>query len=197
MIFGLIATGKTTLAQTLGREQGWPVIHSDAVRKTLAGLAPSTRVAEDFGKGIYSAEFSRRTYEEMLRQARQYLEAGAPVILDGSFKRSQDRRAVRKLAQDLGVHLAFIYCTCNPTEVQHRLAQRRENLQAISNGRPEILAAQQQDFDILDDLKGWPLLELDTGRPPETVLREVEEFLESLTHAKGGCDGTGGNYCPS
>ncbi|MFP3867508.1 MAG: AAA family ATPase [Desulfobacteraceae bacterium] len=180
VVFGLIATGKTTLAQVLGRNHGWPVIHSDTVRKTLAGLEPTTRVPEDFGAGIYSAEFSRRTYEEMLRQARQQLEAGSPVILDGSFKRAGDRLQVRQLAQELGTKVGFIYCTCAPGEVQRRLAQRRQNVQAVSDGRPEILVAQQQDFDILDDLKGWPLLKLDTGQPFETVVNEAEKFLEKL-----------------
>ena len=52
-----------------GRALGWPVIHSDAVRKTLAGLKPTDRVPVDFGQGIYNEDFSTRTYDEMLRLA--------------------------------------------------------------------------------------------------------------------------------
>ncbi|MDD3580531.1 MAG: ATP-binding protein [Desulfobacca sp.] len=182
VIFGLIATGKTTLARTLSRQQGWPVIHSDVVRKHLAGLTPTSRVPEAFGAGIYTADFSRRTYAEMLRQARQYLAAGASVIVDGSFKRSPDRGAIRQLAEEHGARIGFIYCTCSPGEVQRRLGQRQQNRQAISDGRPEILAAQEQDFDILDDLKGMPLLYLDTGRPATAVLQDVNRFLDMLIH---------------
>ncbi|RLA88566.1 MAG: hypothetical protein DRG58_07650 [Deltaproteobacteria bacterium] len=180
VIFGLIATGKTTLAQTLSRQQGWPVIHSDAVRKHLAGLRPTSRVPAAFGAGIYTADFSRRTYEEILHQARQYLAAGSSVIVDGSFKRSQDRAAIRQLAQEHNARLGFIYCTCSRQEIQRRLEQRQQNRQAISDGRPEILAAQEQDFDILDDLKGTPLLYLDTGRSATVVLQEVNQFLTML-----------------
>ena len=53
------------------------MIHSDAVRKTLAGLKPTDRVAVDFGQGIYGEDFSTRTYDEMLRVARAHLAAGA------------------------------------------------------------------------------------------------------------------------
>lgn len=180
VIFGLIATGKTTLARALGQSQGWPVIHSDVVRKTLAGLSPTSRVPVNFGAGIYSEEFSRRTYQEMLRQARQYLEAEPAIILDGSYKRARDRLQVLELAKEFGAQVVFIYCTCSSAEVQRRLSQRRHNLQAISNGRVELLTAQQQDFDPLDDLPACLLLHLETGRPLATVLRELEDFLQTL-----------------
>jgi predicted kinase len=196
VIFGLIATGKTTLARAMGQNQGWPVIHSDVVRKTLAGLSPTRRVPENFGAGIYTEEFSQRTYQEMLRQARQYLENGQSVILDGSYKRARARLRVRQLAQECGALAAFIYCSCSTAEVQRRLDQRRQNLQAISNGRAELLTAQQQDFDPLDDLKDCLLLHVDTGRPLATVLRELEDFLPTRWEKKGGCNGPRGDHCP-
>ena len=88
LIFGLMATGKTTLARALGQALSLPVIETDRVRKTLAGLAPTTRAAEAFGQGIYAADFSSRTYAEMRRQAAVHLAAGESVILDGSYKRA-------------------------------------------------------------------------------------------------------------
>ena len=74
-----------------GPGPGLPVIESDRVRKTLAGLTPTTRAAEAFGQGIYAADFSSRTYEEMRRQAAAHLAAGESVILDGSYKRAGER----------------------------------------------------------------------------------------------------------
>ena len=38
VIFGLMGVGKTTVARALGEARGWPVIHSDAVRKALAAV---------------------------------------------------------------------------------------------------------------------------------------------------------------
>lgn len=180
VIFGLIATGKTTLARALGQQRGWPVIHSDVVRKSLAGLPPKTRVLETFGAGIYTPGFSERTYQELRRRARQYLEAGRSVILDGSYKRARERALVQQLAQELGARAAFIYCTCSPEEVQRRLAQRGQNQQAVSDGRAELLAAQQQDFDPLEERCRSDLLILDTGRPLETLVQEAENFLSGF-----------------
>ena len=60
VIFGLMGVGKTTVAEALGRARGWPVIHSDAVRKELAGLTPTTPAHFEFGQGIYDAGFSQK-----------------------------------------------------------------------------------------------------------------------------------------
>ena len=87
VIFGLMGVGKTTVAEALSQARGWPVIHSDAVRKELAGLTPTTRAHFEFGQGIYSGDFSQKTYSEMRRRAKEMLTAGATgVILDASFK---------------------------------------------------------------------------------------------------------------
>ena len=102
VVFGLMGTGKSNRSRALAPALGWPVIHSDAVRKTLAGLKPTNRVPVDFGQGIYDEDFSTRTYDEMLRQADAHLAAGQSVILDGSYKRAAERDRVRQLAQDTG-----------------------------------------------------------------------------------------------
>ncbi len=96
VVFGLMGTGKSSRSRALAAALGWPVIHSDAVRKTLAGLKPTDRVPVAFGKGIYDEDFSTRTYDEMLRQAEAHLAAGGSVILDGSYKRAAERARVRQ-----------------------------------------------------------------------------------------------------
>ena len=76
IIFGLIASGKTTLAQALGQSRGWPVVHSDLVRKTLVGIPATQRIEVPYGQGIYAPDISGRTYQEMFRQGRELLESG-------------------------------------------------------------------------------------------------------------------------
>ena len=69
VVFGLMGSGKSSRSRALAASLDWPVIHSDAVRKNLAGLKPTDRVPVEFGQGIYGEDFSTRTYDEMLRQA--------------------------------------------------------------------------------------------------------------------------------
>jgi len=174
-----MGTGKTTLARALGERLGWPVIHSDAVRKTLAGLEPTLPVVEEFGQGIYRESFSRRTYAEMLRQARQHLEKAPGVILDGSYKRAAERQKVREAARKWGARVAFIYCDCPRELVRQRLTRRTAAGRSISDGRLELLDLQEQDYDPLT-AADEPRLRLDTGQDWPEVLAAAEAFLREL-----------------
>ncbi len=190
VLFGLMGTGKTTQARALAAALHLPVIHSDAVRKGLAGLTPTTLTPEKFGKGIYDEDFSRRTYDEMLRLAQEHLAAGRGVILDASYKRSRERELVRQLAREHGAEAAFVLCTCPLKVVKERLNRRAHNTEAISDGRTELLAAQAQDFDPLEPADR-PLLELDTSREKEIVTADLLDFITRLIKAEGDPDATG------
>jgi predicted kinase len=176
VIFGLMGTGKTTLADALGKARGWPVVHSDAVRKSLAGLEPTIPVVEEFGKGIYSKSFSRKTYAEMLRRAGNLLKEHPAVILDGSYKRAVERQRVREWARGSGAAVVFIYCHCPRETVRERLVRRERNRTSISDGRLELLDTQKEDFDPLGE-EDRPLLRLNTGKVWEAALAEVQGFL--------------------
>lgn len=177
-IFGLMATGKTTLARALGQALGLPVIESDRVRKTLVGMEPTTRAPEAFEQGIYAADFSTRTYAEMRRQAAAMLSTGSSVILDGSYKRAGERELVRQLAREHQAAAVFVYCECSPAEARRRLGLRLTDPQAFSDGRVELFEAQAQDFDPLKP-GDRPLLRLDTNREIAVVLEELKSFVQS------------------
>jgi predicted kinase len=180
VIFGLMGVGKSTVAQALARARGWPVIASDAVRKALAGLTPTTRAHFEFGQGIYNEDFSQKTYTEMRRQAGELLDGGATqVILDASFKNANERARVRELAREKEAQTAFVFCSCARGVVRQRLQQRLVNGSAISDGRLELLDLQTEDFEPLTGAD-QPLLRLDTGQNMEKVLNEVNEFLDDL-----------------
>jgi predicted kinase len=185
VIFGLMGTGKTTLARALGAARGWPVIHSDVVRKALAGLTPTTPTPQEYGQGIYDEDFSRRTYAEMRRLAGEHLKSAQGVILDASFKGAGERAEVRDLAREGGARAVFVCCACPLKVVRRRLEVRAQDAASISDGRLELLARQEQDFDP-PGAEDRPLLILDTGREMDEILREVEAFLEAQTTGPPG-----------
>jgi uncharacterized protein len=178
VIFGLMGSGKTTLARALGQARGWPVIESDRVRKALAGLAPETRAHLPFGQGIYNEDFSAGTYKEMLRQAAAHLAAGGGVILDASFKRAYDRERVRQLAREHAAPVVFVYCACPPEEARRRLGIRLTDPQAVSDGRVELFEAQGRDFDPPGP-EDSPLLRLNTDRKLPEVVEDLKDFVKS------------------
>ena len=178
VVFGLMGSGKSSRSRALAASLNWPVIHSDAVRKTIAGLKPTDRVSVEFGQGIYAEDFSTRTYDEMLRQAESHLAAGRSVILDGSYKRAGERDRVRQLARDRDAGVAFVYCECPPAVARERLGIRLTDPEAISDGRVELFEDQARDFDPFTP-EDRPLLRLSTTRDPQVVLEDLKSFVQS------------------
>ncbi len=178
VIFGLMATGKTTLARALGQALAWPVIESDRVRKTMVGMAPTERAPEAFEEGLYTRDFSDRTYTEMRRLAAEHLAAGASVILDGSYKRARERELVRQMAKENGAEVLFVYCECPRVEARRRAGIRLNDPEAISDGRVELFQVQAKDFDPLGP-EDKPLLRLDTNRELPVVLKELQNFVQN------------------
>ncbi|MDO8751910.1 MAG: AAA family ATPase, partial [Dehalococcoidia bacterium] len=97
LVAGLMGTGKSTVAQDLARRQNAAYISSDVTRKSLEGIAPTEHRYESFREGIYAPSMSRRTYDAMLSQAREHLATGRSVVLDATFRQSQDRRMATDL----------------------------------------------------------------------------------------------------
>jgi predicted kinase len=108
-IGGLSGTGKTTLARALaphlGDSPGAVILRSDVIRKQLAGVAPTTRLAES----RYTPAASEAVYREMMRRAEHLLRAGHDVILDAVFQRETERRAASQFAERLRLRFDGIW----------------------------------------------------------------------------------------
>lgn len=175
---GLLATGKSALAQELGRRSGYAVISSDMTRKALAGIPATEHRFDSFQSGLYSPEFTRRTYDEMYRAARQVLEEGKSVILDASFNKAEERERAWALARGAGADFKAIECMASEEVVRERLAHRFER-ESVSDGRLEILDQFRQDFDPLAEVPAGSHIVADTSGTVEEALSQVWKRLGS------------------
>jgi aminoglycoside phosphotransferase family enzyme/predicted kinase len=176
IISGLMGTGKTTLSQALGLNMGLKVISSDIIRKELAGIAPQEHRFEQFSSGIYSDEFSRRTYDTMLAQARRLLARGEPVLLDASFKKRQDRLSAKNLADEIKADFLVIECTLDEKSIKERLEQRlREG--AVSDGRWGIFGSQKEEFEPIDEFAGQNHVIINTAKSVSDIETIVWERI--------------------
>ena len=128
------------------------MLSSDVIRKQLAGIPTGDRRHyDDFEGGIYSSEFTARTYAELFRRAGQVIETGQSVILDASFKKKEDRLAAFDLAKAMGAGFLAIECTADEDTIKQRLEKRKRE-GAVSDGRWEIFADVRRDFESVDEL---------------------------------------------
>lgn len=182
VFFGLIASGKSYLAEAWAARHGMVHLNSDRIRKELAGAVSAGGRGEAPDQGIYTPEFSRRTYDELLQRAAAALTAGRPVILDASYQSWGERDRVRNWAAGLKVPVYFVQCICSEEEVKRRLALRAADPTAVSDGRWEILKVQKDRFEPPAELTGAQLLILTTDRPVGVLMDELDKIFEVTSH---------------
>ena len=180
VMFGLMGTGKTSLAAHLADHYGFHLVSSDSVRKRLAGVGEETRVYVPYGAGIYGEEMNRRTYAEMCRQASSLLAGDLAVVLDGSFKERAERRPLIELAQRVGARLLFVQTTCTEDEQRRRL-ESRQATETRSDGRVELMARQRREFEPPLPDQARLFRTLDTGTRKE----ETRACLDALLRSEG------------
>lgn len=178
VFFGVIASGKSTLAGEFARRQGLPYYNTDRVRKRLAGIEPSRRTAEAFAEGLYSPEMTRQTYQAMLDRVAEDISGGEDgAVLDGSYSSRLERKRVVDLAEELDTGYLFVQCICREEEIRRRLVERSRDPKAVSDGRWEIYLTQKEKFEPPDELEPDHLLKLDTEKPPAVLQVELETAL--------------------
>ena len=173
---GLVGTGKTTLAQALSQNLGITVLSSDVIRKQLAGILPTEDRLEQYGDGIYSKDFSRKTYDYMFSRASDLLSKGQSVILDASFKEKRNRVRAKNLADKEKIEFIAIECTASEEIIKSRLDQRLKQ-GSISDGRWEIFESQKQDFDEITELPDQNHIILDTSQPMSNIIKTISERI--------------------
>ena len=182
VFFGVIATGKSTLAEKWAARHTMAHFNSDRLRKELAGISPTAGQQESLDKGIYSSEFSRRTYDALLTKAEQECRAGRPVALDASYQSRIERDRVRDLAARLGADVFFVHCVCPEDEIMRRLEIRSHDPEAVSDGRPAIYQAQKERFELPNELDDTQLVNLTTVGDINDLLAELDNIFEVREH---------------
>ena len=177
VFFGMIATGKSTLAMAWARHKKLAYFNSDSVRKELAGLSPTESRQDRVDTGIYTQDFTQKTYQALKERAEAILRQGNSVILDASYQYTRDRQSLRTLAKNLNCRVCFILCQCTESEMKRRMTERAQDRTAVSDGRWEIYLEQKQRFEPPEELADTDLITIDTQAP----LAELLEVLDNKT----------------
>ncbi|MEU0568542.1 AAA family ATPase [Nonomuraea sp. NPDC005983] len=162
LVGGTPGTGKSTLAAALADRFGYTLLSSDHVRKELAGTAALQPAPAPYGEGIYTEEWTERTYAELLSRAGRLLQYGEPVILDASWIHAAHRADAERVAERTCSDLLALRCTTLPQVAAARIAGRTGGAsdadKAIATTMAEVMAP-------------WPeATEIDTSASAEQAL---------------------------
>jgi hypothetical protein len=174
---GLMGTGKSTIARALAEALGWERLSSDILRKELAHLLPLEHRYEKFSRGLYSPDFSQKTYKGLLNRAHDILDAGNSLIIDASFKKKTDRQEAQALAHRAQADFLLIECQSDEREIERRLTFRAGDKNEASDGRWELFADQKEDFEKVEGMGPDSYLPLKTQGSVEECLGAIFQYL--------------------
>ncbi|RZU53537.1 hypothetical protein EV385_5466 [Krasilnikovia cinnamomea] len=173
LVGGAPGTGKSTLAGRLADRLGAVVLTSDRVRKELAGVASGQLSAAPYREGIYTAQWTQRTYDELFRRAGRLLDHGETVLLDASFTDAAQRSGARDVATATHSMLTELRCTATPATVAQRIAGRTGDPQEVSDADAMIAAVLAAEAD------PWPQARtIATDTTPEASMNAALAALD-------------------
>jgi uncharacterized protein len=116
-----VGTGKTSVARQLGSELDWPVLSSDQIRKTLAGIPLTERTATERRGEVYSEQMTEQTYKQLIEHGLTAVESHGGVVLDATFSSRANREFLRKECKNAHVGFQFVELDVGPGEIERRL----------------------------------------------------------------------------
>jgi hypothetical protein len=176
LVAGLPGTGKSTLARGLAGRAGFEVIRSDVVRKELAGLPAVAPAAAAVNAGLYSSDWTARTYAECLRRAEGQLFEGNRVVVDACFGDEGQRRAFLDAAARWAVPALIFVCEADSETVRGRLETRTGD--ASDADWPVYLHASQR-WEPLAPPTRAVAVPVTTGRHPDDAVAVAVTALRS------------------
>jgi aminoglycoside phosphotransferase family enzyme/predicted kinase len=181
IVCGLVASGKSTIARTLGDRTGYQILNSDVIRKQLAGIALTTHPTAEYGKGMYSDGFSSLTYDTLLKESEACLKLGKGVIVDATFKDPQHRRQFMELSSRLRRPALFVECRATEEKTLERLKIRTQRPGEVSDATVSVYLRQREEFvplsEIPDSMRIIVNTEADADEAPGHVLNSLRRIL--------------------
>ncbi|WP_256916323.1 AAA family ATPase [Streptomyces hilarionis] len=162
VVGGLPGSGKSTLSGALADRLGVTLLSSDRVRKELAGISAEESAAAPYGEGLYTAEWTAKTYAALLDRAAALLSAGESVVLDATWSDAAQREAAQRVAERAGADLVALRCHVADEVSAARLRTRVRGPSDAGPGIAAAMAAREP---------AWPeAVAVDTGGPLESVV---------------------------
>lgn len=174
LMHGFSGSGKTWVSQVVLEHIGALRLRSDIERKRLGGLPALARSESSPGRGLYTAETTRATYQQLEQFARQILAAGYPVVVDAASLKSWQREIFRSLAGTLNIPFRILSCRASESTLRQRLVAREQAGTDASEAGIAILQHQLQYHDPLSSAEQQASILFDSGHDA------LDDFLQRI-----------------
>jgi aminoglycoside phosphotransferase family enzyme/predicted kinase len=176
LVGGLPGSGKSTLSGALADRLGVTLLSSDRLRKELAGIPAEQSAAADYGEGIYTSEWTDKTYAVLLDRASALLSNGESVVLDATWSDAGQREAALRMAERTRADLVALHCRVPDDVSAARLTTRTPGASDADLDVATAIAAREQP---------WPqAVVVDTSGPLERAVVQALAAVQPYGNAQ-------------
>ncbi len=177
IFMGRIASGKSTLAETMSERLGLVHYNSDRVRKALFNLDIYDRTPDEIRDQIYTPKVNAKTYSVLYDRMDEQLNRRQSVILDATFNRKESRRKLIDRLNSRNISYLFIQTTAEEKVLKERLAKRDKHDKSVSDARLEDFEKLKERFREPDELSGEELIRVNTDHTLDATVKNLYEQL--------------------
>lgn len=112
VVCGLPGVGKTTVAREIVDRLDARLVRTDVVRKEI------------LTEPRYTEAETQLVYEEALDRARETLQEGTDVVIDGTFRDREYRIRALETAEEVDVEFRLVRVVCDEDVVRRRIQER-------------------------------------------------------------------------
>lgn len=142
MTSGVSGSGKSTFATRLCAQTRAIHLKSDVVRKHLVGLKPMQSSADKAHLNLYTAKYSRDTFDQLLQLAKRLVQVGYGVMVDATFLTIKDRQPFLSLAEELSVPCVICHLHLTEPVLQARINARQQQGLDASEASVQVMHKQ-------------------------------------------------------
>lgn len=169
VVYGSIATGKTTLAQKIAKHMSIQHLNSDLIRKKIAGIPTYERTRNEDLQWVYSQEMTEKVYEQLVEEGIDCAFQEGTAILDATFRDiTKLERLLDRVKEVQPLRVVFIEAVAPDEVIKERLRAREEEA-SISDARIEHFEMLRQTRHKIADMLPNHLT-LNTANPLQTTM---------------------------
>lgn len=146
LVGGLPGSGKSTLSGALADRLGVTLLSSDRLRKELAGIPAEQPAGAAYGEGLYSPQWTSKTYAALLDRASTLMSQGESVVLDATWHDAGQREAALGVAERAHAALVALHCQVPGEVTATRLATRAPGASDADVDVATAMAAMEQPW---------------------------------------------------
>jgi predicted kinase len=181
VVSGLPASGKSTIADRVRSELGWPLLAKDAFKEMLFDTLGT-------GDRDWSRRLSKAAYALQFAQIGELIRSGTSCIAEGNFRWHEQHSAFEKLALQK-IRVVQLHCRAEPEVLVSRFRERARTRHA---GHVDAVSSQEIEREMLTThqeplpLPGETLICDTTGDWQRAMDASVEELVALLNRELSG-----------